>query len=683
MHGMLPHEEAAIGEEAAGRSQSGTADFHLNDASGLYRSNQDDGCLGRRDEELRLDVDGRFPQMVASGTIRDGIDGRLHWLANLTAIGASRWRGGICCKSGTTSLLPHTEVDVTVRRTPFGIDQTANVTFRGDIADRTRVYRYASRYFHSLEFEIDTVEAACEATPTATAARATRPAPPSFDTLSIEKAFRRAGFNVSKSGGDGALSIAADGADAPWSDMEVHDAMQAYWSRFAGRSPWAMWVLYAPRHESGAAVGGVMFEDIGPDRRLGAALFIAEPPAGEADPVPWGARSRLRAACREMGRVLAPRPEAWREALPTSALEPEFPGGADFRFSDRELQIMRHAPDRSGRVGNADWFDRHGFEQAAPAADSGLQLQVRVNRAKPVFEFLEPVVLELRLSNVSSQPAPVDEGCLAAGDDMTVIIKKDGHPARRWAPYARTCRRPSPRVLEPGQSICESLFAAAGRNGWDLAEPGMYDVQVALHRDDGDVVSDRLRLRIATPRDFPEESLAQDLFSDDVGRILAFDGSRELEAGNDALKEIVHRLPERRIAIHARLALANPTSRSYRRLVLDDGASPMASAADVGGRIKAIAAQPDAARTSLAAALLKDPRQAAETLGHIDYKYYVDRFSRWLNEHNDWRAAAVCQDSLHKTLEQSQVDDHVLQEIAQRRDSFRARAGTAKTSKKR
>ncbi|MGH6930760.1 MAG: hypothetical protein ACREEV_20765, partial [Dongiaceae bacterium] len=131
------------------------------------------------------------------------------------------------------------------------------------------------------------------------------------------------------------------------------------------------------------------------------------------------------------------------------------------------------------------------------------------------------------------------------------------------------------------------------------------------------------------------------------------------------------------------LALANPISRSYKRLVLDDGARPMASAADVGGRIEAIAARPDAARTNLAAALLKDPLQAAETLGHVDYKYYVDRFSQWLNEHDDARAAAVCQESLRRTLAWRRVDGHVLQEVAQGRESFHADGGTARKNKKR
>src|SRR4029453_5810932 len=139
------------------------------------------------------------------------------------------------------------------------------------------------------------------------------------------------------------------------------------------------------------------------------------------------------------------------------------PGGApaffadfEYRFSDHELLFMRHAPDRFAPVGNADWFDHHGLQQAAIAPQPSLRLELRANRARAVFEFLEPVVLELKLTNLSAQPVPVEEGLLDAGDEMTVIIKKNGRPARQWAPYARYCRNAARRMLEPGQSMYQS-----------------------------------------------------------------------------------------------------------------------------------------------------------------------------------------------------------------------------------
>ena len=102
------------------------------------------------------------------------------------------------------------------------------------------------------------------------------------------------------------------------------------------------------------------------------------------------------------------------------------------------------------------------------------------------------------------------------------------------------------------------MLASAGLNGWDVAEPGTYTIQAAAHVGDEDVVSSALDVRIAPPLSRDEEYTAGDLFTQDAARVLVFGGSRFLEGGNEVLEEIVERYPERRIALHARVALANP-----------------------------------------------------------------------------------------------------------------------------
>ena len=71
-------------------------------------------------EQLRLDVDGTYPQMVASGTIVGqslAVRG-IHWIARLTALGNKRWAGPIEFKDnlgGPPSFpLPHTDVHIAV-----------------------------------------------------------------------------------------------------------------------------------------------------------------------------------------------------------------------------------------------------------------------------------------------------------------------------------------------------------------------------------------------------------------------------------------------------------------------------------------------------------------------------------------------------------------------------------------
>jgi hypothetical protein len=51
-----------------------------------------------------------------------------------------------------------------------------------------------------------------------------------------------------------------------------------------------------------------------------------------------------------------------------------------YRFSDQELLFLRHAPEKFVQMGNAAWFDHHGFEEAAVPETPTLALELRVNR---------------------------------------------------------------------------------------------------------------------------------------------------------------------------------------------------------------------------------------------------------------------------------------------------------------
>ena len=225
----------------------------------------------------------------------------------------------------------------------------------------------------------------------------------------------------------------------------------------------------------------------------------------------------------------------------------------------------------------------------------------------------------------------------------------------------------------PNESAYESLFVSAGRGRWNIDEPGYYTVQLALHLGDEDVVSNALSLRVAPPRGYDEEFLAQELFTDDVGRILAFDGSQYFSAGNDTLREITERLSDRRVAVHARVALAIPLMRENKQLVLpSDRQKDLRPAAEVGGKIKVSRPKLDEARKELSTALIEQAETAAVTLGHIDTKYYVDQFSGCLADHGETKEAAEAQDTLHQTLASRKVLPEVLEQIKDRRDSYKA-----------
>ena len=592
-----------------------------------------------RSERIHLDVDGRYPQMTVSGTISGRLIARVHWIAKLQQVEPNRWSGTIWYKDGAALPFPYTKVDVKATRSPFASGRSLKITFSGGGATkRTVVYKFLSPHFRTVNFEFDFQAGEVADTAIDTCAHPVRPASLPCENLTIEKVFERAGCQVTTNPG----STVPAPPGATWSDMEMHDAMQIHWSRHTSRAQWAMWIFYGSLHETGTNLGGIMFDDIGPNHRQGTALFvdsfIAQPPANDPKPAAWIDRMRFWTAVHEMGHAfnLA---HAWQKSLGTPwiplADEPEarsfmnypfrvaggqaaFFSNFQFRFSDPELLFIRHAPHRFVQMGNAAWFDHHGFEEAATEEEPTLKLELRVNRERPRYEFMEPVWIEAKLSNVGEQPILVEDDILDA-DSLTVIVKRQGKDARQLFPFRQKCVRPETKALMPGEAIYGTVLASAGLNGWDVAEPGSYLIQAAVHVGDEDVVSAPLELRIAPPNSRDEEYSAGDLFTQDAARVLVFGGSRHLEDANDVLREIVERYPVRRIALHARLALGNPMTIAFKQVI---------PTADDRVEVDVVPADPDEAAQLIEPALVERADTAAESLGHIRYRAISERTAR-------------------------------------------------------
>jgi hypothetical protein len=672
-------------------------------------------------EDLRLDVDGDFAQMTASGTAYSRLTVRNHWIASLTAT-ANGWTGDIWYTDGAPSF-PYTTVSISVLRRAFWRRPTAAiVTFSGGGTTYTRTYKWTSARFRSVEFEFDATPDAHPVSSMNTYDHPNHPAGLRNETLTIDTVYRRAGFTVSNSGGNGSVPVADAGANGTWSDAEMHDAMQVYWSRFSNAPRWSMWVFSAALHDMGTSLGGIMFDDIGPNHRQGTAIFteafISVAPAGEPAAAAWVQRMRFWTTAHEMGHAfnLA---HSWQKSLGTAWIplldEPEarsfmnYPysvsGGEtaffatfDYRFSNAELLFMRHAPARFVQMGNANWFDQHGFESPDSALQaSEYRLEVRANRARPEFEFLEPVVLEVKLTNAGRDPKIVGSTTLAP-QGLVVIIKPEGKPARQWIPYANVCLEPRAEVLESGLSAYETLPLFAGLNGWDVAEPGVYDIHVAAEVDGKVVFSEPLRLRVAAPRSPEEETLAGEFFTEDVGRALAFSGTVALTNANETLRETVDRLPETRAAIHAAVALAQPLARDFKSLTIPETADQMTSVADADGSVAVRGAEPGEALSLLNATAGDNQGDvAAETLGHIGYRREVETLADALSMTGDPADAASLQTDLAKVLANRGVLPSVVQEVENKATSYgqadatengadtkkSSRSGTGKSSSRR
>jgi hypothetical protein len=338
-----------------------------------------------------------------------------------------------------------------------------------------------------------------------------------------------------------------------------------------------------------------------------------------------------------------------------------FFGSFEYRFSDQELLFMRHAPERFVQQGNAEWFQNHGFSQVRTSDAPTYRLELRSTQGEQgtsravTHQFLDQVVVELKLTNATDEPRLIEEHILETMDHMTLVVKREGGDARVHLPHATMCWHGRRQVLQPGESRYASLYLSAGRDGFYVAEPGRYVVQAVLHLEHEDIVSNVLQLRVLPPRGYEEEAFAQDLFTTDVGRVLAFDGTRALTSADVTLQEAVERFPEHAVATHARVALALPRARTFRELREAGGDSRL--------EFSGIDPSHEEARALLHTALAERPAEAARTLGHIDFADYGGRFARVLAEGGDDKAAAAERASVVDGLRERGVKKAVLDQV--------------------
>jgi hypothetical protein len=635
-------------------------------------------------ETVRLDVDGWFPQMIASGTYSTSHyfnGGSVDWLATgLMEKSAGVWEGKIVRRRGNEQLLPHTSVRIHVPRQFISVNGARmTITFSGGGApDVSRVLEFESPYFRTVEFEFDTVETAPRVTTVDTWAHPNRPVNLRHEQLSIAEVYSRVGVDVQQSPNTSAVGLEAGVGAEAWTDQQLHDAMRAFWSRYKPRAQWALWLLFAHRHVDPIWLS-IMFDHperknpSDPFQRQGAAVFgdrIAESlPPGEKNPEQWIRRERFFAAVHEIGHCFNLFHSWQKQAEVPWSNDPgdllaksfmnyparvndlgfDFYQSFDYRFDDPEITFIRHAPEEFVMMGAATLGHEHGLSAGRFATTPRLALNLTVGRARPVFEFLEPIMVELKLTNVSNQPQLVNPSLLDEVDNLTLIIEPRGGPAQEWRPYARYCSfGGATKLLQPGESLSTSLFASAGLGGWHLAEPGSYTLRAYLHSPGRPVLAEPLTLRVASPRSREEDYLAQNFFTDEVGRAFAFGGTHVMTSAIGALQEAADRLKDRAVSRHALLTLALPLMQNSKVLDLPEGEAPMSSVAADGGRIRTVEAKPDEARRMLHESLLSDRSASAETFGHLAYRRHVEMYADWLEQCGDKGAAGKARAPLTK-----------------------------------
>lgn len=632
--GAVAEEEARVTRRA--KREAGGAAAAAPPLSGSYEGEMSAPTGGRDLLVLRVDVDARYPNSPVMNRLsgdffqvnRVNLPGspprvwrvyRESWVVSAPQVTA---RGKEVLITGQVrfwnGIHPPTGITVRIARKEAGRVGPAEVTFsrQGGTASSYSCVK-TSDSFRSLNLEVDvcrSVSTDALGTPLLprydTGAHKDRPADLARRTLTLEEAYREAGVDIAVREDHTVIDDSAPGFES-WSDAELHDALENHFSQRGGQWPqWEMWGILAGTYDS-RKVGGIMFDaaaDFGgagksPERQ-GFAVFrnhewFKELPKAAPENAAQAAalRKLLYTWVHEAGHAFNFL-HSWDKNRPDSLSWMNYDwrydnrNGADqfwanfrFRFDDEELLHLRHGNRPSVIMGGDPWASGGHLEappgaehlQAPPGALSHAEGQVPAElllRSKEYFEFMEPVVVELRIRNLFPDlPLHLDTNLNPEYGGTVIYIRRPDGRIVEYSPIMCKLANGDIKPLQPSgvgredgsDRHSENIFISYGRYGFYFDQPGVYLLR-ALYQGPGDLLipSNVHRLRVGAPLTQDEDRIAQDFFSYEVGMSLYLRGSwsPHLKRGMEVVEEVVERyegtMRSARVAHRVATGIADP-----------------------------------------------------------------------------------------------------------------------------
>ena len=424
-----------------------------------------------------------------------------------------------------------------------------------------------------------------------THAHSHRPADLPKWNLTIEEAYNSAGIAMTV---NPTHSIIDDSTNPVWNNAELHDAMETYFSQYPGIWPkWHVWCLLASSHEL-PGVAGIMFDwSVKPPGRQGIAVFrnhpwFADLPSSALAHETEAAAMRTFLFCyvHEIGHAFNLL-HSWQKsrANPPQRDRPDalswmnYPYRYDhrnglnafwsnfcFRFDDEELIHLRHGDRNTVILGGEPLVEGAALSTIPEVTEGPIQFLVR---SKGYFHFMEPVILELKVKNVSDTPMSLaTELNPEFGGVLLHIQRPDGH-TMIYEPLLCKMGEPEIRELPPGGRHCQNIQVSFGRHGHYFDEPGLYRIR-AVYQGLGEVFipSDIHHVRIGYPLSREEDRAAQTFYSQITGMALYLGGSDSpfLKAGMDYLRTMAEKFQESPVGAHLSLILAQNLAHPFHRI---------------------------------------------------------------------------------------------------------------------
>lgn len=607
--------------------------------------------------ELRVDVDGTRPQQRLSGDIFFrfrfwGFDITFYvesFVVESPVVGGTSSEMTI---GGAVTVYGHPErtgesIEVHIPRVwIFGDPAPACVNWKVD-GTTTAIYACPkiSEYFRTATLEVDRFQ---ETTFPPALDPTISPSPNGLpSSVSTREVFQRSGIDLTVVNDDVLNDPDSPDTGSNWSEVELHDLMEARFDSFGNTLQWRLYGVVVPRFgdpDYASGYYGTMFDWGGwqtGDAFLRQGCAIAEDAirgrtSGTLyDTVDKENRLLLQTFIHEVGHAWN-LPHSWSRSVAPSSASTSFMnypwgftggGGGEtafwtnfaWTFDDVELRWMRHADRADVIFGGRDWIGNNLSRYLDPATDAAA-LPVRVVLDAPsVVDPSEPVVASLTVVNEGLLPIAVPRDLSPeAGRTHVYLERPDGQVVEHRPVTYRLMAPDDVVVLAPGERHATVIQLSFPSTGPELVTPGQYRVRALLTPDAESMLpSNDVRIRVAHPTSRAHEELTELVTRLDVAKFLYFGGSvRRPELAGEVAEAA------------ERFERVSPATVAHLRTALGEHASRDVKLVRIGDRARSItvrAAEPEVARRELDAGMKLAKRE--HTLPAVELDRLAERLA--------------------------------------------------------
>lgn len=407
--------------------------------------------------------------------------------------------------------------------------------------------------------------------------------------LSVVGAYAEAGVQMIPTAGSNVINIGAAGADAKWSNAELHAAMQIHFTLWQDLEQWAVWLLAAQNHEKGAGLYGIMFDQQGKQRQ-GCAVFHNGIGGTIADKL----RLQLYTYVHELGHCFNLL-HSWQKqyATPSVPNRPNslswmnypwnYPNGGPtafwnqfaFQFDNEEVIHLRHAFRKNIIMAGNNFTVGSALGRDVMADnirdESGLALSISTHQSS--FALGEPVVLQIALATTDTRGKRVHTWLHPNCGLVKVVISKPSGELVSYEPLIDLLVGGEETMLTTDNPVTDSAYIGFGKDGLYFNQPGHYRIRASYAALDGsEVMSDILTFRVRYPVTAAEESIAALFMGDEQGTLLYLLGSDDesLRHGNEAFDEVLEKHGKHPMANYVRLIKGINAGRNFKTVSADN-----------------------------------------------------------------------------------------------------------------